>query len=94
MRPDEQEDGDLPSALGKIDIDVAEIRLESLTWIPGERDEGFDMAASVLADITAHGIIASLVVMLVAQPLEDAIKVCRCLGGACSSSLRICWMMG
>ena len=60
MRPDEHEDGDLPSALGKIDIDVAEIRFEPLTWIAGERDEGFDVSALLFADIAAHGIITSL----------------------------------
>jgi len=62
----------LPSALGKVDINVAEVRFKPLAWIARERDKRLDVQALHFANVAAHGIVAAQVTVLVAQPLEDA----------------------
>lgn len=72
VRPDQDEHRDLLSALGKVDIDVAEVRFEPLARITRERDKSLDVLAPYLANVAAHGIVPTQVTVLVAQPFEDA----------------------
>ena len=45
--PGGDQERDEPPSVGKVDMDMAEIRLETVAWEMPQRDEGFSMAASV-----------------------------------------------
>jgi hypothetical protein len=60
----------LPSTLGEVDPDVAEVRLQPLARIVVQRDEGLLPASPPLADVPSYLIVAALVAFL-DQPSED-----------------------
>ena len=61
---------DDPATLGKIDVDVAEIGLETLARKAPQRDERLLVPTSVLAKIALHLGIGAGVTVLVADPPE------------------------
>jgi hypothetical protein len=80
VRPDQHEHRDLLSALGKVNVDVAEICFEPLARIARERDKSLDVLASHFADVAAHGIVAAKVAVLVAQSLKNTAEGVPLLG--------------
>lgn len=72
VRPNQHEHWYLLTPIGKIDVDVAEVRFQPLARITHQRDKRLDVLPLGLADITAHGIVTAAITMLVPQPLEDA----------------------
>jgi hypothetical protein len=72
VRPDQHEHRNLLPALGKVDVDVTEIRFEPLARITRERNKSLDVPTSHLAHVAAHGIVPASVTVFVAQPLEEA----------------------
>ncbi len=50
---------------------MAEVALQALAGIVGQRDEGLAVVAAVLADVAADLIVAARVVVLVAQAAKD-----------------------
>jgi hypothetical protein len=57
--PRQHQHGNLPSPVGKVDVDVAKIDLDSLARIVHKRDECLPPNASFLAHISPHLIIAA-----------------------------------
>jgi hypothetical protein len=72
IRPCQHEHRQLLAALGKVNIDVAEVRLQPLAWIVRQRDKRFGVLPLRFANVTAHGIIAALITVLITQPFEEA----------------------
>jgi hypothetical protein len=66
VRPDQHEHRNLLSALGKVDVNVAEIRFEPLARITRERDKSLDVLEPHLANVAAHGVVTAEVAVFVA----------------------------
>ena len=65
--PGGDEEGDLPPALGEIDVDVTEISLEPLAGKMPQRDERFALSTAMLEHITLHLGVAAAVAVLIAE---------------------------
>jgi hypothetical protein len=63
--------GDESSAVGEVDVDVAEVGLEALAWEVAQRDEGLLVAWSLLEHVALHLGVATGVAMLVAEAAKD-----------------------
>ena len=59
--PGRDQEGNLPPAIGEIDVDVAKIGLEALAWQVPQRNERLAMATSVLVHIALHLAVTSVV---------------------------------
>src|SRR5262249_52030554 len=59
------------AAVGEIDVDVAEVALQALAGVVGQRDEGLAVVAAVLADVAADLVVAAGVAVVVAQPAKE-----------------------
>ena len=90
--PGGDEEGDLPPTVGEVDVNVTEVGLEAMAGEMSEGDEGLTVRAVVLAEIALHLAVTAVVSVLVTEAATDLHAVCRCLGGASSSSARI-WSM-
>ena len=80
MRPYQHKYGNLLAAVGKVDVDVAEVRFQPLAWITRQRDKRLHVLPSRFANVAAHRIVAALVTMLITQPFEDALARVPLLG--------------
>ena len=58
--------GHQQAAVGKIDVDVAEVTFKSLARVVGQRDKCLAVIASMLADVAPNLIVAPGVGVLVA----------------------------
>ncbi len=65
--PGGDEKGDLPPALGEIDVDVTEISLEPLAGKMPQRNERFALSTAMLEHITLHLGVAAAVAVLIAE---------------------------
>ena len=74
--------GDLASAVGEVDVDVAEIGFEALAGEMSQRDEGFLMSPLVLEQIALHLAVASGIAVLVAETTERLHGGVALLGGS------------
>ncbi len=72
VRPYQHQHRNLLAAVGKIYVDVAEIRFQPLAWITRQRDKSLDVLPARFANVAAHRIVAALETMLIAQPFKDA----------------------
>ena len=70
-----------PPAVGKVDVDVAEIGLETLAWEMPQGNEGLAMATSVLAHVALHLAVASAVAVFVLQATKHLHGGVALLGG-------------
>ncbi|MDK1039652.1 MAG: hypothetical protein QGD91_12205 [Actinomycetota bacterium] len=70
VRPDKNQDRNGTATLGKIDVDLAEIRFHPLARIMAERNERLTLALTTLGHVTSHRVVAALI-FLGFQPLED-----------------------
>lgn len=70
MRPHQNQDRNGPTALGEIDVDLAEIRFHPLARIVRQRNERLSLALTPLGHVTSHRVVAALI-PLGFQPLED-----------------------
>ena len=59
------------AAVGEVDVDVAEIGFEALAREMAQRDEGFLMRTSVLAQVALHLGVTAGVAVLVAEAPEE-----------------------
>src|SRR5262249_33026646 len=59
------------AAVGKVDVDVSEIRFEALARKMAQRDEGFFMPWAAFAHITLDLGIAAAVLVFIAEPPAD-----------------------
>ena len=85
--PGGDEERDKPSAVGKIDMDMPEIRFEALSWKMAQRDEGLPLRSSVLEDITLHLGIATAVAVLIAKATKQPALRCAAVWAARSRRL-------
>jgi hypothetical protein len=69
--PGHQQDRDELAALGKIDVDVAEVGFEALTRIVVQRDESLGRAWLLASDIEANPFGTATVAVLVTKATED-----------------------
>jgi len=72
MRPHQRQHGNLLAAVGKVDVNVAEVRFQPLPWIMRQWDKRLDVSALRFANVTTHGIVTAIVTVLIAQPFKDA----------------------
>src|SRR5207249_1695822 len=56
-----------PAAVGEIDVDVAEVALQPLAGVVGQRDECLAVVLAVAGDVAADLVVAAGVGVLVAQ---------------------------
>jgi hypothetical protein len=80
VRPYQQQHGNLLTTVGKVDVDVAEIRFQPLAWITRQRDKSLDVLSSCFANVTAHGIVTALITALIAQAFKDTLARVPLLG--------------
>ena len=59
------------AAVGEIDVDVAEVALQPLAGVVGQRDEGLAAVTAVAADVAADLVVAAQVAVLVTQAAEE-----------------------
>lgn len=59
IRPRQQQDGNLSPAIGKVDVDVAEIHFDPLAWIVRKWNERLTPVATVLGHVTPHLVVAA-----------------------------------
>jgi hypothetical protein len=71
VRPGDQQDGHTPAAVGEIDVDMAEVRFETLAGVVIERDERRRLRSALAADVIADALVATGVAVLVAQAAHD-----------------------
>lgn len=71
VSPGEQQHRHLPTALGEVDVDVAEVGFEALARIVVERDERLPRSGALAPHIAADAVITAGVAMLVAEPPKD-----------------------
>ena len=91
--PGGDEEGDLPPTVGEVDVNVTEVGLQALAWEMPQGDEGLTVRAVVLAaDSAAPGRNSRGNPCSSRRRRKTCAAVCRCLGGASSSSARI-WSM-
>jgi hypothetical protein len=69
--PGHQEHGHLPAAVGKIDIDVAEVRFEPLARIVVERDEGLALRPSLGENVVTNALVPAGVAVLLTQAAHN-----------------------
>ena len=72
VRPYQRQHGNLLATIGKIDVNVSEVRFQSLAWIMRQRDKSLDVLPSRFANVAAHGIVTTRETVLITQPFEDA----------------------
>lgn len=60
-----------PTPIGKVDVDMAEVRLQPLPRIVVQRDEGLTLRPPLGKDILPHAVVAAVVAVLVAQTTKD-----------------------
>jgi hypothetical protein len=72
VRPDQHEHRYLLTPIGKIDVDVTEVRFQALARITRQWDKRLDVLPLGLADIAAHRIVTAGITMLIPQTFEDA----------------------
>lgn len=80
VRPYQQQHGNLLTAVGKVDVDVAEVRFQPLPWIMRQRNKRLDVSALCFANVTAHGIVTATVTALIAQAFKDTLARVPLLG--------------
>ena len=71
VRPGRQQHRDLAAAVGKVDVDVAEVGLEALARVVVERDEGLRPSTALAPEVVADALVAAGVAVFVAQPAGD-----------------------
>jgi hypothetical protein len=69
--PGDQQDGHPPPAVGEIDVDVAEVRLETLAGVVVERDKRHRLGSPLAPHVVADALVAAGVAVLVAQATHD-----------------------
>lgn len=69
--PSEQQHRHLAAAIGKVHVDVAEVRFEPLARIVVEWDERLAPLRRVSVHIATHAVVTAGVAVLVAQPAKD-----------------------
>lgn len=74
VRPDQDEHGNLLAALGKIDVNVAEIRFQPLARIMRQRNKRLDLLPLCFANVAPHGIVAAAIAVFIMQPFEDPLE--------------------
>jgi hypothetical protein len=80
--PGRDQEGNLPPAIGEIDVDVAKIGLEALAWQVPQRNERLAMATSVLVHIALHLAVTSVVPVYILQATKHLHGGVALLGGA------------
>src|SRR5262245_40283826 len=71
VRPDQDQHRDLTPAFGEVDVDVAEVGLQPLAGVVGQRDERLAAVTTPLADVPADLVVAAGVAVLVLEAAED-----------------------
>jgi hypothetical protein len=72
VRPNQHEHRYLLTPIGKIDVDVTEVRFQALTRITRQRDKRLDVLPLGFADVATHSIVTAGITMLIPQTFEDA----------------------
>ena len=80
--PSRDQEGNLPPAIGEIDVDVAKIGLEALAWQVPQRDERLAMATPVLVHIALHLAVTSVVPVFILQATKHLHGGVALFGGA------------
>ena len=75
IRPHQNQHVDLPASVRKVDLNLAEVRFDTLAWIVVQRNERLAFRLTMPLHKATHRIVAPLVTpdvrVLVPQPLED-----------------------
>ena len=71
IRPYQNQDGNLPPTVRKVDVNLAEVRFQSLARFVVQRDKRLAFFGPMLLHEPPNRIVSALVLMFVAQPLED-----------------------
>jgi len=72
VRPNQHEHRYLLTPIGKIDVDVTEVRFQALTRITRQRDKSLDVLPLGFANVATHRIVTAGITMLIPQTFEDA----------------------
>jgi hypothetical protein len=79
--PGGDQEGDLPSSVGEVDVDVAEVGFEALAGEMNQGYEGFLISALMLEQVALHLAVTPAVAVFVAQPTEHLHGGVALLGG-------------
>jgi len=70
IRPDQDQHRNGPTAIRKVDVNLAEIGLDALARIVAERNERLAFSLATLGHVAPHGVVAALI-LLVLESLEN-----------------------
>ena len=92
--PDGDEEGDLTSALGEVDLNVSEIGFEPMSRRMGQGDEGFTAPLAMRSDVASDLAVAASVSVFIAQAAKHLLGGVPLLGRGFRSSAKIWSMTG